>query len=273
MPIINFLQISMRGILTFFLFFTLINIAFSATESLKIMGSYFGKNLIVINPMKGESFVVKSVMVNSKVTDDEIQSSVFEIDLSKLGLELGEKITISIEYDAGAEKPVIYNPDVIRLENNFAFATSQIDKKSNKITWTITGSPGEESFEIEQFRWDKWVRVGMVKPGDSIASNTYNCDFSPHFGKNLYRIKLVNANGTTVYSQQIKYQSKCPEVFIQSSKTENAIAFSAETMYQVYNEKGIMVLNGTGNQIDISTLEHGKYYINYDNKTEQYSRK
>lgn len=263
----------MRGILTFFSIFILVHFASSATESLKISGSYFGKNLIVINPMKGESFAVKSVTVNSTITDDEIQSSVFEIDLGKLGLGLGEKINISIEYDAGGEKPTIYNPDVIQLENNFAFITSLIDKKTNKITWTITGSPGEESFEIEQFRWEKWVRVGMINPGDSTSANAYSCDFTPHFGKNMYRIKLVNASGTTIYSQQIKYQSKLPEVFIQSSKAENIISFSAETMYQVFNEKGIMVLNGTGNQIDVSTLEKGRYYINYDNKTEQYSKK
>ena len=40
-------------------------------------------------------------------------------------------------------------------------------------------------------------------------------------------------------------------------------------MYQIYNEEGYSILlSGVGSQIDMTSLPSGKYWVNYDNKTE-----
>jgi hypothetical protein len=128
-------------------------------------------------------------------------------------------------------------------------------------------------FEIEQYRWEKWVRVGTVNSKDSISLNTYSCKIIPHYGKNLFRVKLVDPKGNITYSNPVKLQSKTPEVMLVKTTVETSIEFTGETLYQIYDEKGIRLLNGSGSNVDVSSLMAGKYWVNYDNKTELIKKK
>lgn len=242
-------------------------------DRITMSGFYFGHNLVVINPMVGDRFAVESVEVNGMKTNDEIQSSVFEIDFSAVGLQQGDKVSIAISYHSGSHRPVIYNPEALEPASNFAFQTTLLNKKSDEIEWTITGAPGSESFEIEQYRWEKWVRVGTVSPSDSISYNAYRSKVIPHYGKNMFRIKLVDPKGNIIYSVPVKFSSKTPEVMLLKTTVDNIIEFSGTTMYQIYDEKGVKWLSGTGTSVDISTLASGKYWVNYDNKTELVKKK
>ncbi len=245
----------------------------NSVDRINVNGYYFGKNLVVINPMIGDRFVVESVEVNGNRTNDEIQSSVFEIDFLALGLQQGEKVSIAINYYTGNQKPVIFNPEALEPASNFSFTSAVLDRKTEMLEWTITGSPGNEKFEVEQYRWEKWVRVTSVDPKDSIRINTYHSKIVPHSGKNMFRIKLVDEKGNIIYSTPVKLASKLPEVFLEKTTVETEIVFSSETMYQIYDEKGVKWLSGTGATVDISTLASGKYWVNYDNKTELVKKK
>ncbi len=245
----------------------------NVVDQMTLDGFYFGKNLVVINPLIGDHFAVESVEVNGNKTNDEIQSSVFEIDFSALGIEQGQKVRVSIKYIVGEHKPLVFNPEALEPSSNFAFVTAIIDRKSEKLEWTITGSPGNEVFEVEQFRWEKWVRIGSTNPKDSLFLNTYSTNVTPHFGKNLFRIKLVDTKGNIVYSPSVRLNSKATEIFMEKTTVDNEIVFSASTMYQVYDEKGIKWFSGTETSIDISTLAPGRYWVNYDNKTEEVKKK
>ncbi len=242
-------------------------------DRLTINGYYFGKNLVVINPLNGDRFAVESVEVNGAPTADEINSSVFEIDFSALALNQGDPVSVSINYYVGAENPVVFNPEALEAASNFSFKTSYLEKKTEKLAWTIAGSPGTEVFEVEQYRWEKWVRVGTVNAKDSTSLNTYSCKITPHFGKNLFRVKLVDPKGNIAYSAPVKLQSKTPEVMLLKTTVETQIEFSGETLYQIYDEKGSRLLNGTGSIVDVSSLAAGKYWVNYDNKTELIKKK
>ena len=242
-------------------------------DRLIINGYYFGKNLVIINPLNGDRFAVESVEVNGAPTADEINSSVFEIDFAALELNQGDPVSVSINYYVGAENPVIFNPEALEAASNFSFKSSYLDKKTEKLTWTISGSPGSEVFELEQYRWEKWVRIGTVNSKDSISLNTYSSKVVPHFGKNLFRVKLVDPKGNIAYSAPVKLQSKTPEVMLVKTTVETQIDFTGETLYQIYDEKGLRLLNGTGSTVDVSSLAAGKYWINYDNKTELIKKK
>ncbi|HPS83377.1 MAG TPA: hypothetical protein PLA88_03605, partial [Bacteroidales bacterium] len=71
----------------------------------------------------------------------------------------------------------------------------------------------------------------------------------------------------------VKLQSKTPEVMLLKTTVETQIEFSGETLYQIYDEKGSRLLNGTGSSVDVSSLAAGKYWVNYDNKTELIKKK
>ncbi|HPE99381.1 MAG TPA: hypothetical protein PKY63_01830 [Bacteroidales bacterium] len=242
-------------------------------DRLTINGYYFGKNLVVINPLNGDRFAVESVEVNGNPTTDEINSSVFEIDFAAMALNQGDPVSVSINYYVGAENPIVFNPEALEAASNFSFKSSFLEKKTEKIAWTIAGSPGTEMFEIEQYRWEKWVRVGTVNSKDSISLNTYSCKIIPHYGKNLFRVKLVDPKGNITYSNPVKLQSKTPEVMLVKTTVETTIEFTGETLYQIYDEKGIRLLNGSGSNVDVSSLMVGKYWVNYDNKTELIKKK
>ncbi|HBG71224.1 MAG: hypothetical protein A2W93_02085 [Bacteroidetes bacterium GWF2_43_63] len=242
-------------------------------DRLTITGYYFGKNLVVINPMNGDRFAVESVEVNGNKTSDEINSSVFEIDFSALELNQGDPVSVNISYYIGAENPIVFNPDALEATSNFSFKSSFLEKKTEKMAWTITGSPGTEAFEVEQYRWEKWVRIGTVNAKDSVSQNTYSCKIVPHFGKNLFRVKLVDPKGNIAYSTPVKLQSKTPEVLLVKTTVDTQVDFSGETLYQIYDEKGAKMLSGTSTSVDVTSLPSGKYWVNYDNKTELIKKK
>ncbi|PLW92530.1 MAG: hypothetical protein C0592_10340 [Marinilabiliales bacterium] len=242
--------------------------SFATVDNMQVNGYYFGENLIVINPMIGGRYAVETVKVNNVPTEDEINSSVFEIDFQALGLKVGSRVEVLISYVVGSEKPEIYNPEVLEPESNFSFVACDLDKKERLITWTIEGSPGEESFEIEQYRWEKWVRIGMVEPGDSVSFNKYSKKVDAHSGKNLYRIKIIDSKGMINYSPSLKYLSREAPISIVNKKFDEEIIFSAPTMYQLYDEKGILLDAGISERVSLSSYEEGKYWVNYGIQTE-----
>jgi len=42
----------------------------------------------------------------------------------------------------------------------------------------------------------------------------------------------------------------------------------AETMYEIYNMFGNLVKKGFGKKVDLTGLDKGDYFVNYDAKTE-----
>ena len=74
-------------------------------------GNYQGKNIFVQNPFSeaGVGFCVYQVMVNNKVSTDEINSSAFEIDLGVYNFKVGDKVTIKIMHREGCT-PKVLNP-------------------------------------------------------------------------------------------------------------------------------------------------------------------
>lgn len=111
-----------------------------AQDTLKLEGHYYGKNLYVINPSCGNdtSFGVTKVIVNGKVTKDELRSNSFEVDFSLLEMKNGASIEIALVYTSGCE-PKIINPDALQPQSTFAFVSAKSDK-TGKITWVVKGN-------------------------------------------------------------------------------------------------------------------------------------
>jgi hypothetical protein len=244
-----------------------------ATDEILIQGNYLGKNIIIMNPMKGNDFSVRSVFINEVQAKDEINSCAFEIDMTRFGLNIGDPVNIKIIYSGSAGTPRIFNPEVLKPENTFRFASSGCDKKTQKLIWSVEGSDLAEAFEVEHYRWDKWTTINLVDPGEVRTFPNFSSDFVPHSGKNLFRIRYIDSEGNVYYSDEIKYTSKTREVLIVSDKVKTTIDFSEETLYQLFDINGAMVLDGFGASVNIESLEKGKYYLNYDCKTIEITKK
>ncbi|HNW90025.1 MAG TPA: hypothetical protein PKN48_10200 [Bacteroidales bacterium] len=240
-------------------------------EEIILKGNYYGFNLHVLNPGKDGSFCVTEVLVNNQKTQDEINSNAFEIDFSLLNLKIGDPVTVVIKYKNGC-KPEVVNPKALQPSENVAFLSPKADK-SGKIVWGIKGDLMEEPLIIEQFRWNKWIKVGELAATDTVKKNSYSFEFIPHTGINQFRIFFNDANGNQVYSKLIKYTSRNPEITLVSSKVTDKLVFSADTQYEIFDLKGNFISEGFAKEVEVIDLEKGKYWLNFDNKSVNFTKK
>ncbi len=252
--------------------------AFSVLHAgeLVLEGVYKGENLYVENPYSpvGVGFCVSEVLVNGRTTTDEINSSFFEIDLSIYNFRYGALLKIVIRHREGC-KPRVLNPEVLTPESTFEIKTISIDK-DGFINWSTIKEHGSLPFVIEQYRWNKWIRIGSVKGRGTGGLNRYRYPVEFHSGNNKFRIKQVGSSNKPRYSQSVEYLSNIPEItFVPGNggKTSTHIYFSGRTRYEIYDYYGKLVKTGTENDVDVSKLKPGTYFLNYDNKTEIFTKK
>lgn len=249
-----------------------------AQQEMVLEGTYQGRNLYVQNPFasSGVGFCVIDVKVNGQTSIDEINSSAFEIDFSSYQIQKGQPLEIKISYKSDCS-PRVLNPEVLRPTASFVVTKMNVGS-NGLIKFTTTGETGSLPFIIEQFRWNKWVKVGEVKGKGTAGSNAYSFKAKPHSGKNKFRIKQVDFSRKPRYSREFRLtKSATKEVVISNSNKQEvsaALLFSSidgsetETMYEIFNMYGNLVKKGYGKKVDLTSLEKGDYFVNYDNKTE-----
>ncbi|MBI5217481.1 MAG: hypothetical protein HY958_00940 [Bacteroidia bacterium] len=240
---------------------------------IKLDGIFQGKNLYVQNPFtaSGVGFCVFEVSVNGKMTTDEINSSAFEIDLSVFQLNIGDKISIVVKHKENCT-PKILNPEVLKPKSTFKTSIINVERDGT-IKWTTTGESGKLTFVIEQFRWNKWVKVGEIEGKGTTGPNEYTIKSYPHSGDNKFRVKQTDFTGKPRYSDEVKFKSIQPSVSFSPKKAENDITFTSETMYEIYDSYGNIVLKGHGNKVDVSKLKKGDYFLNFDNQMADFKKK
>ena len=245
-------------------------LAVSGAE-LVLRGTYYGYNLHVLNPSAGNGFCVYQVLVNDKPTQDEIESNAFEIDLAQLNLKVGEDVTVVIKYQDGC-KPTVLNPKALQVSSSFSYLSVKMDK-IGALVWITKGDLTDDPFVVEQFRWNKWVKVGEVSVSDTLRKDQYLFGYNQHSGVNQLRVVRNDANGNPVYSKVVKFTSKAAEVTLTSTKVTDKLVFSAETQYEIFDMKGNFVAEGMSSDVDLAEVEKGKYWLNYDTKSVTFVKK
>jgi hypothetical protein len=253
-----------------------------AQDEMVVKGTYQGENLYVQNPFSssGVGFCVIDVSVNDQQSIDEINSSAFEIDFSSYQLFRGQSVTVKITYKDGCT-PRVLNPEVLKASSTFQITSINVSKEG-LLKWSTTGESGSLPYIVEQFRWNKWVKIGKVKGKGLQGTNNYTFQAKAHSGPNKFRLKQVDHTRKPHYSKVAKLiRSKTPEVFITSDKdkVKDQLTFgsptgaSLETMYELVNKFGVLVKKGIGTKVDFSGLDKGEYWISYDNKVEKVKKK
>jgi hypothetical protein len=252
--------------------FTFLFLAKGFSQSMILLeGTYQGKNVYVQNPFasSGVGFCVYEVRVNDQVTTDEIGSSAFEIDLRNFNLKTGDPVSIKIFHKDDC-KPKVLNPEVLKPKSTFVTTKIEVDKSEN-LNWTTTSEQGKLTFVIEQFRWNKWVKVGEVDGLGTGGPNNYSFKVIPHSGENQFRVKQVDYSGQARTSPVAKYTSTKPPITFYPVKAKTEITFTGgETLWEIYDQFGTIVKKGYGSKIDVTGLAKGGYFLNYDNTTAEF---
>ena len=266
----TFLFLILSGILT--------TKGFSQGGVIILEGNYQGKNLYVQNPFGsgGVGFCVTEVFVNGNITTDEVNSSAFEIDFKSHKLQIGEKVEIKIKHKEDC-KPKVLNPEVLKPKSTFEVITMTIDKDGT-LKWSTKSETGKLAFAVEQFRWNKWVKVGEVDGVGTPVTNNYSFKIAAHSGKNQVRVRQTDYSGQPRLSKPVDFMSDASEVTFAPVKVSTTISFVAadkptETMYEIYDQYGNVVKRGFGSSIDATNLTKGGYFLNYDNKMAEFIKK
>ena len=254
--------------------FLLLSLPFSALATeIHMDGIFQGKNLYVVNPFasSGVGFCVYEVSVNGQITTDEINSSAFEIDLSMFQLKLGDKLKVTIKHKENC-KPKVLNPEVLKPKSTFE--TIFIEVKDSKLNWSTKNEAGELTFFVEQFRWNKWVKVGEVEGKGTEGPNSYSYKVTPHSGDNKFRVKQVDYTKKSRYSTEATFKDMLLQVVtMESKRVSDQLVFSAETMYEIWDNYGNILLKGSSKEVDVSKLDKGKYWVMFDNTMDQFVKK
>lgn len=133
----------------------------STTGTIILKGTYQGKNLLLENIVsgKGEDDCKHKVTINGKVAPR--LSSVVEVDLSFLQLEIGDSLEVSIAHTKDC-RPNILNPEVLKNRSTFNLVSMSIDT-TGELTWKTTGELGKLPFTVEHLWWNKWMKLGVVQ--------------------------------------------------------------------------------------------------------------
>jgi hypothetical protein len=265
------------------LFFLLVGVNFISAQGGVIIleGNYQGKTLYVQNPFAagGVGFCVTEVRVNGNITTDEITSSAFEIDLKSHKLNIGDKVEVKIFHKADC-KPKVLNPEVLKPKSTFEVVNMSADKDGT-LKWSTKSETGKLAFVVEQFRWNKWVKVGEVQGNGTPNTNEYSFKVSPHSGKNQLRVRQTDYSGQPRLSKAVDFISDVTEIDYAPLKATKEVNFFAkgksdkasETMYEIYDQYGNIVKKGYGSKVDVSNLPKGGYFINFDNKMGEFTKK
>lgn len=249
-------------------------VSFQASAGVIVLeGHYQGKNLYVQNPFAGSGvgFCTFEVTINGEVTTDEINSSAFEIDFKNFQLPVGEAVVVKIKHKDDC-KPKVLNPEVLKPKSTFEIVEMDADKEGN-FTWKAKNETGQLDYVVEQFRWNKWVKVGEVEGTGTQETSEYSFKITPHSGENQIRVKQVDYSGRPRYSESVKFMSPKEPLEFDPIKVKKEIMFTGETLYEIYDSYGNIVKKGYGDKVEVSNLKKGIYYLNYDNKTDTFVKK
>lgn len=234
-----------------------------------LTGVYQGKNLYVMNPFAGGGvgFCVSKVTVNDQVTTDEINSSAFEIDLEVFDFKVGDKVVVNIEHKDNC-KPKVLNPEVLKPRSTFDIRSMRVNRNTMELEWTTINEKGSLPFYVEQFRWNKWVRLGKVEGKGKPGQNNYSLKVIAHSGLNKYRVRQRDFTGKDNISRPTPFRSQKEPVTYEPRRPDDKITFSDETLFEIYDLYGVLKRKGYGKTIDVKDLPKGEYFLNYDAQTE-----
>lgn len=236
-------------------------------------GHYQGKNLYVQNPFAGSGvgFCTFEVTINGSVTTDEVNSSAFEIDFANFKLNVGDPVIVKIKHKDDC-KPKVLNPEVLKPKSTFEIVAIKVEGKG-KFTWSTKNEAGKLNYIVEQYRWNKWIKVGEVDGLGAASQNNYEFNITPHSGENKFRVKQVDYSGTPRYSQSARFLSDIGEITFSPKKASKEVIFTGETLFEIYDTYGGIVKKGFGKTINVTNLKQGMYYLSYDNKNESFIKK
>jgi len=252
----------MKSILLFIILIPTVALA----DAIVLTGHYQGMNLVIQNELApyGVGYSTFKIDVNGFITTDEIQKDFFEINFEYLELNINDPITVTIHHESGAA-PRVLNEMVIKPKSTFEIVDINVSEK-HVLSWTTIKENGILPFVIEQYKWNKWVKIGEVNGLGKPEKTRYTFSVDPHSGENKFRVRQFDFTYKQKISPTASMVNPIEKPFLIGSEIYNELEFSIKTHFEIFDINGKFLLRGHSKTVDFSEYEKGKkYYVNYDN--------
>lgn len=121
---------------------------------LEIEGVYRGKDLFIKNSYggKGIGFCITGVKVNGNITTDEINTTLFKIDLAIHKLKLNESFKLVIRYKDSCDlpEPLLMNPTVIKPPDPSGISYLTIEGKNFNQNLFVVNPRSGKNYGIKE---------------------------------------------------------------------------------------------------------------------------
>ncbi len=138
--------------------------------------------------------------------------------------------------------------------------------KEGFVSWTAANEQGSLPYTVEQYIFDKWVKVAEISGVGTPTPNSYSVPVVLHSGENKFRVKQKGYDKMSRFSDIITYYSKKEAINYSILDKNQTLSFSGDTYYIIYDPYGVILKQGYGNSVDISNYKKGYYCLVYDNK-------
>jgi hypothetical protein len=159
-----------------------------------------------------------------------------------------------------------------KIISTFVIQSFKISK-DGMISWTAVNEHGSLPYIVEQYIFDKWVKVGEVGGIGSPAPNSYSVPVILSSGENKFRVRQKGYDKISRFSDAVTYYSKKEPVTYSITEHNQRVTFSSDTYFIIYNPYGAITKQGYGSYADISNYAKGYYCLIYDNKLGGFEKK
>jgi hypothetical protein len=242
-------------------------------NTIVLEGKYMNKNLFIQNSIsdEGVGYCAYEIVINGHVTTDEVTSATIEVDFSALPIEPGAPVVVEIKHKNNCA-PKVLNPEVLKPQPSFEMVDFKISE-NGLLNWTTINENESIPFIVEQYRWNKWVKVGQVNgKGKMKGTNSYFFQSVPHSGQNKFRVKQEGFGGMEKRSESATFQFNINPISHKTGSNKHQIVFSGETLFEIYDQFGSVMKYGYGKEVNIENLRNGKYFLCYDNTVSELTK-
>jgi len=146
----------------------------------------------------------------------------------------------------------------------------QLKGNNANLSWSTTSEVNVDRFEIERSsNSSTWSSIGTVA-AKGAASNTYQLtDANLTAGKWLYRLKMVDRDGSFSYSRIVTLDLNGKSLFVLNQNYPNPVKGSTQLSYQVSTDAKVMIVLLANDGRQIATLVNqqqgiGSYNVSVD---------
>ena len=155
----------------------------------------------------------------------------------------------------------------IHIGDSIAFAQSCVGNQEfkninisteNVISFTVEKDCPKATYEIKEFRWNKWTSLGIIK-GKGSGTNSYEFTFDNVCDLYKIRIELKGIRRC----RSAPFENPNAPLSTEYSQGTADITFSISTRYEIFSAEGIRLLAGCSDKVNVSELVRGTYSLNY----------